>query len=126
MSKRGTDPFSAHEALDRAHLISVFFGDHLADHPFVQSIPKLKREAVRLAEDLAKFYQLVGTVAFEDTRRADGMTPVQLARELHIPAKNLRGWLRRNFPRNDAKWKSPWSLTPEQVRAARKRWAKPN
>ena len=54
------DPFSAHEALDRAHLAVVFFDEHVAQHPFVRADPKLRRAADRLAGELADFYQMVG------------------------------------------------------------------
>jgi hypothetical protein len=57
-----SDPFSAHEALDRAHLASYFFDQNVAEHAFVQSHPRLKKKAERLAEQLGGFYQDVGQI----------------------------------------------------------------
>jgi hypothetical protein len=59
-----TGPFSAHEALDRAHLAATFFDEHVAQHPFVRANPKLRRAADRLAGQLADFYQAVGAERF--------------------------------------------------------------
>ena len=56
------DPFSAHEALDRAHLAAAFFSDNIAEHTFVQAHPKLRRKAERLADQLGQFYQDVGQI----------------------------------------------------------------
>lgn len=50
------------------------------------------------------------------------MTPVQLAAELEMSPTSLRGWLRRDFPREEFKKNAPWELTPEMVRAARARF----
>ena len=47
------------------------------------------------------------------------MTPEQLAFELGISAKALRSWLRRTFPRPEAEKWSSWTLSAEQVAAAR-------
>lgn len=57
-----SDPFSAHEALDRAHLAAYFFDQNVAEHSFVQTHPRLKKRAEKLAEQLAGFYQDVGQV----------------------------------------------------------------
>jgi hypothetical protein len=60
------DPFASHEALDRAHLAAVFFDEHVAQHPYVRAVPKLRRRADRLATQLADFYQAVGAERFRD------------------------------------------------------------
>lgn len=49
----------------------------------------------------------------------DPTTPPQLARELRVDPKVLRGWLRRTFPRSPHDKGTNWQLTPEQVRSAR-------
>ena len=54
------DPFSAHEALDRAHLLSSIFSDFVADHPFIRAHPELRRRADQLAEGLGELYQIIG------------------------------------------------------------------
>lgn len=54
------DPFSHHEALHVAWLISDLFSQYLHDHPFVRSEPSLRREAEKIEDQLAGFYQLVG------------------------------------------------------------------
>lgn len=50
------------------------------------------------------------------------MSPESLARELNIDAKRLRDWLRKTYPRPESMKGSAWSLTREQVDAARARW----
>lgn len=47
------------------------------------------------------------------------MSPETLARELGIPVKSLRTWLRRTFPRHSSENGSSWDLTREQVVAVR-------
>lgn len=52
----------------------------------------------------------------EETTQA--VRPADLASDLEVSAKALRGFLRREFPRpNDAK-NTSWTLTPEMVEAA--------
>lgn len=53
----------------------------------------------------------------------DPVTPPELARELGIDAKTLRQWLRDTFTRTAHEKNARWHLTPEQVRAARGRFA---
>ena len=51
-------------------------------------------------------------------------TPEDLAAELNMSAKVLRGWLRRHHPRpTSSKW-SRWELTDAQVRAAKEYWTR--
>jgi len=52
--------------VDRAHLAAVFFDEHVAQHPFVRAMPKLRRAADRLAGELADFYQAVAAERFRD------------------------------------------------------------
>ena len=47
------------------------------------------------------------------------MSPPQLAFELDMSPKTLRGWLRRNFPREPFMLNTSWDLTPKMVSAAR-------
>jgi hypothetical protein len=47
------------------------------------------------------------------------MRPEELARQLGISGKTLRGWLRWRFPRRPLEHKTSWFLTEDQVRAAR-------
>jgi len=49
--------------------------------------------------------------------------PEDLARELGIDGKRLRGWLRGPFPRRPDEHGLPWSLTEEQVAEARRVFA---
>ena len=48
-----------------------------------------------------------------------GMTPVELANELGITARSLRGWLRVAYPRSDVEHGQPWHLDADKIRAAR-------
>jgi hypothetical protein len=47
------------------------------------------------------------------------MTPVELADEIGMSDKVLRGWLRRQYPRTVADANSRWDLSTDQVAAAR-------
>src|SRR5205085_1276990 len=118
--------FSAHEALDRSHLVTAFFSDFVADHPFVQNHPKLKREAERLSEAMAGFYQAVGQIVFasELWTKHEPSTPNELAAELKISPKTLRAFLRKNFPRDKSARRLHWQLTSAQIAAARQRWGR--
>lgn len=51
------------------------------------------------------------------------MRPEDLAPELEISAKHLRGWLRKQYPRPADMKHQPWNLTEAQVRAARAHFA---
>ncbi len=53
------------------------------------------------------------------------MRPEELAEELGISGKTLRGWLREQYPRPAIERHSWWTLTSAQVAAARKRFATP-
>jgi len=119
MAKKVTDPFSAHEALDRAHLVASIFGDFVADHPFIRGHPKLRRQAGELAEKLGMLYQAVGQVSFDED---DPMSPDELATELGINPKTLRGFLRKRFRRDPKLLGSRWRLGKEHIDAARRNW----
>lgn len=54
------DPWSAHEALDRAHLLGEIFSDHVAGHPFVKACRELNALAAEIEEKLADLYQEIG------------------------------------------------------------------
>ncbi len=49
-------------------------------------------------------------------------TVAELAAELGVAPGTLRAWLRRAYPRGKAERRRPWSLTEEQIAAARARW----
>lgn len=52
-----------------------------------------------------------------------GMRPKDLAAELEIDAKTLRGWLRKEFPRPLDKKNTSWALSDDVVEAAREHFA---
>lgn len=51
------------------------------------------------------------------------MRPEELAAELGINGRTLRGWLRTTYPRNPSERGSSWDLTAAQITAARTRWS---
>lgn len=53
------------------------------------------------------------------------MRPEELAKELGVSGKTLRGWLRKRFPRSAAEKSKWWTLTSAQVETARQRFATP-
>jgi hypothetical protein len=55
----------------------------------------------------------------EETEEPKGMRPKDLALELDIDAKTLRGWLRKEFPRPTDKKNTSWVLTDDVADAAR-------
>lgn len=61
------DPFSAHEVLHVASIMSDFFDRHLGSHRFVEAHPALRAEAERISEALGDFYQLCGNVVYDAT-----------------------------------------------------------
>jgi phage antirepressor YoqD-like protein len=58
------------------------------------------------------------------TETPQGTRPEDLAKELGITGKQLRGWLRQTFPRPAEQKRSSWYLTEQQVEAARTRYTK--
>lgn len=61
-----SDPFSQHEALDRAHLLTEILHRHLADHPFIRAHPDLAARCARIGEAMAALYQAIGAVDVTD------------------------------------------------------------
>ncbi len=57
-----TDPFSQHEALDRAHLLADTFQRHLAGHTFIRAHPDLAARCDLIADALGELYQAIGTL----------------------------------------------------------------
>ena len=51
------------------------------------------------------------------------MRPEDIAAELGISGKTIRGWLREKYPRSAEQRYARWALTPAQVRALRERFA---
>lgn len=58
----------------------------------------------------------------DETEAEAAITPKSLAEELEISPKALRAFLRRKFPRGNDHGKS-WTLTDDQIEAARKNWS---
>jgi acyl-homoserine lactone acylase PvdQ len=54
------DPFYAHQALDRCHVITTMFDDFVATHGYVQAHPELRALAEQVGEGLGELYQALG------------------------------------------------------------------
>ncbi len=54
------DPFLAHEALDRAHMVGEIIEDHLANHPYIRAHDDIKLKVDQALYILAEVYQLIG------------------------------------------------------------------
>jgi len=52
------------------------------------------------------------------------LTPKQLAADLQVDPKRLRGFLRANFARPTEAKNTSWSIGPEAAKAAREHFAK--
>ena len=59
------DIYNFHEALDRAHVMSCFFHDHIVEHRAVKATPELKAKSEEIAEALGEFYQMCGSVSLD-------------------------------------------------------------
>jgi hypothetical protein len=57
------DPFWAHEALDRTHLISTTFFDFIQEHRFILAHPHLARRAEKIGDDFGRLYQEIGQLS---------------------------------------------------------------
>jgi hypothetical protein len=57
------DKFTAHEAMDRAHLIADIFDKHLRLHPFIAGQPELANRAEQIADQLGALYQAIGQIS---------------------------------------------------------------
>ncbi len=55
-----TDPFLAHEALDRASLLAEIWERHICHHSFVAANPDLASAAAQIGDMIGDFYQQVG------------------------------------------------------------------
>jgi len=55
---------------------------------------------------------------------SDTMTPTELATELNIDPKTLRGWLRKEHTRDAAKKNTAWAIDADTAELARARFAK--
>lgn len=53
---------------------------------------------------------------------ADDETPEDLARELGVPGKTIRDWLRAEYPRTPSEAHQRWHLTPDQAAAVRRQF----
>lgn len=62
------DPYSLHEALDRAAMLSAMVDEYLGDHSAIKKLPKIQRKVRRAAELIAEAYQEIGKIAFETTK----------------------------------------------------------
>lgn len=63
--------------------------------------------------------EVVEEVETDEDETTDAVRPKDLAKELDINAKSLRGFLRDNFPRSTEEKNTSWSLTQEMIDAAR-------
>jgi hypothetical protein len=72
---------------------------------------------VKDTEELEEIEELEGEDA-EEAEETKGIRAVDLATELGIDPKRLRGWLRKEFPRAAEDKNTSWLLTEEQVDAA--------
>ena len=59
------DTYHYHETVDRAHMISCIFHDHIVEHRAVKATPELRAKADEIAEALGEFYQMCGNVSFD-------------------------------------------------------------
>lgn len=59
----------------------------------------------------------------EDEETTSVVRPKDLASELNIDPKNLRNFLRKEFPRPSGEKNTSWVLTEAQVEAARAKFA---
>lgn len=54
------DPYLAHEALDRCHVIACLLDDHLIQHPFVQQDNDVRKLLCAASDALGAAYQMIG------------------------------------------------------------------
>lgn len=73
------DAFHKHEAMDRAWMFADMLGDQLADHPYIESDPALKKMAEDAIGSLYKLYQEIGS-------RDEPIRPMR------VPAIDLPEW----------------------------------
>lgn len=63
MADEKLDEFSAHEALDRAAMVTSIFEDWVHQHPFVQADPALKSMADHALKAASDLHQAIGAKA---------------------------------------------------------------
>jgi hypothetical protein len=67
--------------------------------------------------------EMKGGDRMSNARTSKAVTPKELAAELNIDAKRLRGFLRKEFSRDPAVKGSTWAIDAKAVKAARARFA---
>lgn len=60
------DAFCAHEALDRAHVLTVHLDEILGEHPWITSHPELVRLHGLAMDAVCDLYQAIGRTLPED------------------------------------------------------------
>lgn len=60
------DPYSRHEVLHMASVMTDFFDRHFLKHRYVNDHPELKEKADAIAEALADFHQAIGNTGLDD------------------------------------------------------------
>lgn len=71
------------------------------------------------AQEVVELEDLEDDETDEVEEDATPLRPNDLAKELNISPKSLRGWLRTNFTRPIEVKNTSWTLTPVMVEAAR-------
>ena len=59
------DKFHAHEALDRAFIMSEMFGLSVLEHPFIFKNEKLKEKAEEISQGLFDLYQMTSNLSLD-------------------------------------------------------------
>jgi hypothetical protein len=68
----GPGSYGMHELLDRAHLASRFFQEHVLEHPACLLSEELWREASTIVDLMERFYQKIGELsAAEEEEKAE-------------------------------------------------------
>lgn len=107
---------TAHEALDRCHVITSMIDDHLLGHPYVQEDTEVKALVEQASAALAAAYQLIGAKRFaevlEDGREApadDGRSVVAWARRWLIDGETPKKERKEN---GRMAWPARFKLLP--------------
>ena len=53
----GIDKYSYHELVDRSHVVTSYFEDHIVNHAVVDSNQNIKNLALSISYDLGRLYQ---------------------------------------------------------------------
>lgn len=59
------DPFFAHEALDRCHMIASMFDGFVATHPFVEANGELEALVENVEDAIGELYQAIGALTMK-------------------------------------------------------------